>query len=531
MSERYAKLKQDWMLRGWSDQAKMLVNWRTSEQRALTNLADFYVAESCDGQTDFGSMAFLPQHLAMLELLIREGIAEDCPPGEVIAPWQRYREASNPRLTGIHWCVTGYCNMDCRHCYMEAPSGRYGQLPFEAMARLVEQFERANVLEISLTGGEPFMRRDLLDIIQLLADKKIRLTQIYSNGLLITDRHLEGIRKIGFTPAFQISFDGVGTHDVMRGTTGTEPAVIGAIRRLRAGGFPVAVATSIDKLNIGSVGQTYELMKSLDIQTWRLSAPQEMGNWRGTTTATLLDEQAEVCLPLEQRWLEDGRPFSIQLCGFFRGVRPRPSTAGLNGRAARSKTSNGSARPRSRRAATRHGRSSEFPNATEQQKQYTLDGYDCGTCREQLNLLPDGTLVPCPGYVDSILQDRMPNLMREELSQAWSHSLLRQLADMKKKDLLPHNPECATCELFKECGLGCRATALRKTGNLMARDPVTCELCEKGYKKRFQAAAAVQPDRTERPLRSIPLGGRDQKSGDGFMLSTFTRNAHRSADS
>jgi len=125
----------------------------------------------------------------------------------------------------------------------------------------------------------------------------------------------------------------------------------------------------------------------------------------------------------------------------------------------------------------------------------------------------------------------MPNLMREELSQAWSHSLLRQLADMKKKDLLPHNPECATCELFKECGLGCRATALRETGNLMARDPVTCELCEKGYKKRFQAAAAVQPDRTERPLRSIPLAARDQKSGDGFMLSAFTRNAHRSADS
>jgi len=480
MSGRYARLRREWMLRGWSDQPQTLVHATNGNQRTLKDLG-FYVAGSCDGETDFDSFAFLPQHRGMLDLLIAEGIAEDCPEGAALEPWQRYRKAPNPRLTGIHWCVTGRCNLNCRHCYMEAPAGRYGQLPFAAMAGLVEQFERANVLEVSLTGGEPFLRRDLLEIIQLLADKRIRLSQIYSNGLLITDAHLEGIQRIGFKPAFQISFDGVGAHDEMRGTTGTEQGVIDAIRRLRAAGFAVAVAISIDQRNIASLPATYELMKGLDIQMWRIAPPQETGNWRGTTTATSLAEQAAACAPLLERWLKDDKPFGLQLGGFFQSSRPRRPANAPAAPAARQMAAADRATRLSRKKAASLQRSKAGANLPG----YTPEGYDCAGCREQPNLLPDGTLVPCPGYVDSILQDRMPNLLREDLSKVWTRSFLRRVVDTRKKDLLAKNPECAACELFKECGMGCRAMALTATGNRMAKDPIACELCRDGYKKRF----------------------------------------------
>ena len=121
----------------------------------------------------------------------------------------------------------------------------------------------------------------------------------------------------------------------------------------------------------------------------------------------------------------------------------------------------------------------------------TPDSYDCVACRELPNLLPDGTLVPCPGYVDSPLQERMPNLFREDLSSVWTQSLLNQIGDMKKMDLLARNPECVACELFKECGIGCRASALRETGDLMAKDPAFCDLWKKGYKKRFIELAGL----------------------------------------
>jgi radical SAM protein with 4Fe4S-binding SPASM domain len=88
--------------------------------------------------------------------------------------------------------------------------------------------------------------------------------------------------------------------------------------------------------------------------------------------------------------------------------------------------------------------------------------------------------------VDSIVQERMPNLLREDLSQVWTQSFLRQIADMKKKDLFARNAECAACELFQECGMGCRASALTETGDLMAKDPLMCEVYRMGYKKLFR---------------------------------------------
>ena len=247
------------------------------------------------------------------------------------------------------------------------------------------------------------------------------------------------------------------------------------------------VATCVDKLNIGTLAQTYELMKVLGIQAWRIAPPQEIGNWRGTTTATPLDQQAEVYAPLLEHWLDDGKPFSIQLSGFYRGDAKRTPEADRPGQLA--KQGAGARRGRQRPSASGLKRPPEMPVA----RVFTVNEYDCGHCREQLNLLPDGTLVPCPGYVDSPLQNQMPNLLHEDLSQVWTTSFLRSIADMKKKDLLAANPECAACELFKECGVGCRAYALTATGNLLAKDPVTCELCKKGYKKRFREMAASEP--------------------------------------
>lgn len=450
----FAKLSANWMLRGWSDVPLALVNWTTGEQRRLIG-GGAYVAQCCDGRTDFDSLAFLPKHHVLLDVLMAKGMVEACHEGEDIEPWQRYRKADNPHLTGIHWCVTGRCNLSCRHCYMEAPSKRYGELPLEDMVHFIEQFERANLLGVSLTGGEPFLRNDLLDILHMLAQKRIRLVGVYSNGLLITDEHLAAIRELGFSPVFQVSFDGVGGHDYMRGTKRIERHVIDAIRRLRAAGFAVVVSTSIDRLNIGGLGDTYEPMKRLGVQTWSIAPPQEMGEWKGTTTAVSPAEEVETYSALLDRWRNDERPFNIQLAAHFKGY----------------KLSNKS-------AATVLGRGS--PAEPRKAPRYTPDSLDCATCRELLNLLPDGTLTPCAGYVGGPLQERMPNLLREELSSVWTQSLLRRIGDLKKKDLLARNPECVACEMFQDCGIGCRASALRQTGDLTAKDPFFCGLWKGG---------------------------------------------------
>ena len=451
MAERYARLKGEWLLRGWTDVPRALVNWTTGEQLELRKKG-FYVTEACDGNTDFNSLAFLPAHHALLDRLIEKGIAESCEEGNSINSCQQYRKAPNPRLGGLLWSVTGLCNLNCIHCYMKAPSGLYGELRFEEMIHLIDEFERANVHQVSLTGGEPFLRKDLLDIITMLAQKKIWLSQIFTNGLLVTEEVLEEIRRIGFLPSIQISFDGCGAHDYMRGMKGIEQEVIEAIRRVRAAGFPVVIATSVDRVSKGSLTDTYELLRGMDIGYWRIALPYNTGNWRGATTALSFEEEAEIYAPLLGLWLADGKPFDLELGGFFEGASRRN-------------------RPGPEREET---------------IRYAPENYDCGACREMPNLLPDGTLLPCPGYTDTILHDRMPNVIRLGLSKALIQPFFRSIADMKKSDLLLENEECNTCELFELCGMGCRAIAVASTGELMAKDPVACRIWKEGYKQRFR---------------------------------------------
>lgn len=432
-----------------------LVNWTNGDRRRLKGHGA-YVAQACDGTTDLTSLALLSVHHAFLDWLIDSGIVRECGRGEPIDPRQAYRKAENPHLKTVHLSVTGRCNLDCRHCGLDVRSGRYDEMSFEDLMHVIGQLERANVHEVSLTGGEPFLRGDLPEIIEALAARRIRVSRICTNGLLITKEVLDGVRRIGCSSVLQISFDGVGTHEYMRGRKGSERSVIEGIRKVRAAGLPVVIATAVDRVTMGSLGETYELLKGLDIQTWRIAPSIETGNWRGTTTAAAVEEQAEAYESVLRRWLGDDRPFAIELSAFFQG-------------------------------AGRGERGTE----EEVEIRYAREGPDCVPCRSALYVLPDGVLLPCPLLADTDVHDRMPNILRDDLPKVWSGSHLRTVADAKKSDRLARNEECASCNLFERCGMGCRALAALETGDLMAKDPFTCEMWKRGHRQRFLDLAAA----------------------------------------
>ena len=449
MSERYARLNEEWLLRGWTDVPGMLINWKNGDRRRLSASA-LHVARACDGSTDFYSLAFHPVHRALLDKLIEHKIAEECSSEDTVDARQRYRIAENPYLSSLQWSVTGLCNLKCRHCYMEAPSGRYGNHSFEESVRMIGEFERANVQQVSLTGGEPFLRNDLMDLMRELHTRRINVIRIYTNGVLITENILDEISSIGFRPSFQISFDGVGVHEHMRGVPGIEQTVIASMKKVKVAGFDLVISTSIDRNGLDCLPDTYELLKKLDIQVWRLSSPQERGNWRGSTTTLSLDEEAEAYLKLLRLWIDDNKPFSIEFGGFFRGA----------------------------------AHNIHIPT-DDSEPMLTPESYDCGVCRESPCLMPDGILLPCPGYADTDLQQQMPNAQKIGLPKSLNHPAFRSVVDRKKKELLPENEECIDCKWFGECGMGCRAVAYTRTGNMLSRDPVYCMIWKDGYRKRF----------------------------------------------
>ncbi len=94
-------------------------------------------------------------------------------------------------LRNLRLSVTDRCNLRCSYCMPEAEYvwlPRQDILHFEEMSALVDVFALAGVDRVRLTGGEPLLRRDLPDLIRMLAAKPaIRDLAMTTNGVMLAE--------------------------------------------------------------------------------------------------------------------------------------------------------------------------------------------------------------------------------------------------------------------------------------------------------------------------------------------------------
>jgi len=95
-------------------------------------------------------------------------------------------------LRNLRISVTDRCNLRCQYCM---PEKDYVWLPrrdildFEEVGRLVDIFTEVGVERLRLTGGEPLVRRDLQELVRILASKtKIRDLALTTNGVLLAEQ-------------------------------------------------------------------------------------------------------------------------------------------------------------------------------------------------------------------------------------------------------------------------------------------------------------------------------------------------------
>ncbi len=95
------------------------------------------------------------------------------------------------------------CNLKCLGCYAgNYPRDSVDPLPFETLDRIVQEGKEMGVYFYTVSGGEPFVRGDLLDLYEKHSDC---VFQIYTNGTLMGDRMIERLQKCGnVAPAFSV---------------------------------------------------------------------------------------------------------------------------------------------------------------------------------------------------------------------------------------------------------------------------------------------------------------------------------------
>ncbi len=131
------------------------------------------------------------------------------------------------------------CNLHCYGCY-SAEYSTEEDLSFEVMDRLVRECKEMGIHLIIMTGGEPFLRKDLFDLFEKHDDTTF---QIYTNGTLIDEKMIERLVELGnVVPA--ISLEGLKEETDGRRGRGQFDRVSKVMDWLRNAGIFFAVSTT-----------------------------------------------------------------------------------------------------------------------------------------------------------------------------------------------------------------------------------------------------------------------------------------------
>lgn len=105
--------------------------------------------------------------------------------------------------------VTQRCNLKCRYCYVEhlTKTKRREELSFEEIKRVINEAMKQGLEIVSLTGGEPLIKYDLVKKVIKFASNKGLKTGILTNGILTTEDKIKELKKLGLD-WIRISLDG-----------------------------------------------------------------------------------------------------------------------------------------------------------------------------------------------------------------------------------------------------------------------------------------------------------------------------------
>ncbi len=160
--------------------------------------------------------------------------------------------------------LTFVCNHACSFCY-NCPTGQKEmstQEVFEALEKLAD----FNILYLTLTGGEPLVRRDFFEIAKRARELGFAL-RIYTNAYLIDRPMAKKIRDIANPVEMEISIHGARpeTHEKLTCVPGSLQRVIDAVKHLRAEGIKVNLKCPVTRDNQEEVLDIYRLAEELGV--------------------------------------------------------------------------------------------------------------------------------------------------------------------------------------------------------------------------------------------------------------------------
>jgi radical SAM protein with 4Fe4S-binding SPASM domain len=180
-----------------------------------------------------------------------------------------------PRPIYCVWEITLRCDHSCAHCGSRAgPAAREDELSTEEMLEVADALVRLKTREVTLIGGEAYLRSDVYRLTEHLANQGVRVT-MQTGGRGLTPTRCRRLKEAGMA-AIGVSVDGPAhVHDALRASPGSHEAALRAIDNAVDAGFVVTSNSQINRLNLPHLRETVAQLRAHGIVVWRgqLTAP------------------------------------------------------------------------------------------------------------------------------------------------------------------------------------------------------------------------------------------------------------------
>ena len=193
---------------------------------------------------------------------------------------------------GAVYEATMRCNLHCEFCYVGDLLNIEGEWRQElSLEALRTAFPDSAGFQISLTGGEIFMRKDILSVLDLFRTKGYACGYLTTNGTIISPERAEALADLaaaGFLKHISVSIDGPGPlHDRARGVTGTFERTCAGLRRLQEAArrkhapLRVGINTTVAHESLEALDQMVDVAEELGVDAIGLnhlmySTPEEV---------------------------------------------------------------------------------------------------------------------------------------------------------------------------------------------------------------------------------------------------------------
>src|SRR5436309_3488616 len=340
----------------------------------------------------------------------------------------------------VSWNLTCRCNLACEHCYLDAGGtplvgtenfADRSELDTEECFRVIDDLAAfAPECMTILTGGEPLLRRDILEIVRRAAERGLWVV-VGTNGVSITENLARRLADAG-ARGLSLSLDALDPdrHDRFRKVRGAWRNTVQGAEILNRTGLPFIVQTTAGSHNLGELEAIADFAHDrLGAKVWNLYflVPTGRGQFVSDITPAQYDEVLASLYRIQRKY--DRRMLVNAKCAphFIKTVL---ENAGAE-------------------------RDPVF-------RTYSGGAGGCPAGTHYMGIRPNGDVTPCP-----YLPVFAGTLRGASLRDLWTSSAL--FTDIRRRSSL--GGRCGACEMNGHCG-GCRARAYGMTGDLMAEDPL-----------------------------------------------------------